>query len=110
MLHFLDWLTHNDTATLLRLLEAADYFDPSAYNPVFVTELEKLLHRIHDPDVLGPHLRKPSMRLDLLDQIVLALHMIHKPRQITWLLVHHVIDGHAPELSKGHPHIQVLVA
>lgn len=50
MLGFCDWLTQNDTAALLHLLEAADYFDPSAYNAVFVQELEKLLGRINDPD------------------------------------------------------------
>ena len=51
MITFLDWLGVRDTEALLRLLESAEYFDPVAYNPVFENELEKLLDRIHDPEV-----------------------------------------------------------
>jgi hypothetical protein len=50
MFIFLDWLIHRDAAALLRLLEAADYFDPQSYNPVFEGELEKLLSRIPDSE------------------------------------------------------------
>jgi len=50
MLGFCDWLTHHNTATLLQLLESADFFDAAAYNAVFVKEMDKLLDRIHDPD------------------------------------------------------------
>jgi hypothetical protein len=50
---FADWLVNRDTSTLLRLrlLEAAEFFDPKSYNPVFNGELEKLLARIHDNDL-----------------------------------------------------------
>jgi hypothetical protein len=51
MITFLDWLIVQDTETLLRILENAEYFDPVAYDPVFEGELEKLLGRIHDPEV-----------------------------------------------------------
>ena len=49
MITFLNWLDVQDTATLLRLLENAEFFNPQNYNPVFEGELEKLLGRIHDP-------------------------------------------------------------
>ena len=50
---FLNWLTFRDTATLLRLrfLEHADFFRPSDYNPLFDSELAKVIARIHDPDL-----------------------------------------------------------
>jgi hypothetical protein len=51
MLTFLDWIVHRDVAAQLRLLEAAEYFDPQEYNPVFDQELEKLLARIHAPEL-----------------------------------------------------------
>lgn len=48
---FLDWMVNRDTATLLRLLESVEYFDPQSYNLVFNGELEKVLARIHNPDL-----------------------------------------------------------
>jgi hypothetical protein len=51
MIAFLEWFVHQDTAALLRLLESADYFQPTDYNAVFEGELEKLAHNHHDPDV-----------------------------------------------------------
>ena len=50
---FLNWMTSRDTATLLRLrlLEHADFFNPSDYNPLFDSELAKVIARIHDPDL-----------------------------------------------------------
>lgn len=45
---FIDWMVYRDVATLLRLLEAADYFDPPQYNAVFDGEIEKLLDRLPD--------------------------------------------------------------
>ena len=50
---FLDWLVFGNTSTLLRLrlLKHAQYFDPAAYNPIFNSELEKVVARIHDPDL-----------------------------------------------------------
>jgi len=47
---FFDWMTFRDTATLLRLrlLEAADYFNPSDYNQIFDGQLEKFIHRLPD--------------------------------------------------------------
>ena len=50
MLSFLIWLEHQDTATLLALLESRDYFEPTEYNVVFDKELDKLLDRINDPE------------------------------------------------------------
>jgi hypothetical protein len=47
---FLDWMANRDTATLLRLLEAAQYFNPQDYNPVFESELEKLIRRLPDSE------------------------------------------------------------
>ena len=46
---FIDWLVRKDVTARLRLLEHAEYFDPQAYNQVFESEREKLLHRIHEP-------------------------------------------------------------
>ena len=43
---FAEWLCRRDVATLLGLLEHAQYFDPAAYNQVFDAELEKLIHRL----------------------------------------------------------------
>jgi hypothetical protein len=43
---FTHWMVFRDVATLLRLLETAEYFDPASYNPVFEGELEKLIHRL----------------------------------------------------------------
>ena len=43
---FTHWLTFRDVAFQLDLLEAAQYFDPQAYNPVFDGQLEKLIHRL----------------------------------------------------------------
>ena len=53
MAMFLNWMTYRDVATLLRLrlLEHADYFRPSDYNPLFDSELAKVIARIHDPDL-----------------------------------------------------------
>ena len=50
---FFEWLVFRDTATLLRLrlLEAAEFFSPAAYNPLFDSELAKVIARIHDPDL-----------------------------------------------------------
>ena len=50
---FLNWMVFRDTATLLRLrlLEHADFFRPSDYNPLFDSELAKVIARIHDPDL-----------------------------------------------------------
>lgn len=42
MLPFLIWLEYQDSARLLALLEARDYFEPATYNSVFQNELEKL--------------------------------------------------------------------
>ena len=44
----LEWFNRLDTAGLLRLLEAAAYFDPAEYNAVFEKELDDLLERIDD--------------------------------------------------------------
>ena len=41
-------MAFRDAAALLGLLEAAEYFDPASYNPVFEAELEKLLNRLTD--------------------------------------------------------------
>jgi hypothetical protein len=53
MAMFLNWLVNQNTATLLRLrlLEHADFFNPSDYNPLFNSELEKVIARIHDPNL-----------------------------------------------------------
>lgn len=50
---FFDWMVFRDTATLLRLrlLEAADFFRPEDYNPIFNSGLEKVIARIYDPDL-----------------------------------------------------------
>ena len=50
---FVDWLVNRDASTLLRLrlLEHADFFSPSDYNPLFDSELAKVIARIHDPDL-----------------------------------------------------------
>jgi len=42
MLTFFDWIVHRDAAALLRLLEAAGFFDPQSYNPVFEKELGRI--------------------------------------------------------------------
>jgi hypothetical protein len=51
MISFCEWVVHSDLLNLLRLLEAAEYFQPQDYNSVFDNELGKLLTRIHDPAV-----------------------------------------------------------
>ncbi len=51
MLDFIEWVIHSDLLDQLRLLEAAEFFNPRDYDPVFDTELGKLLTRTHDPDV-----------------------------------------------------------
>lgn len=50
---FFDWMATRDTSTLLRLrlLESADFFRPSDYNPLFDSELAKVIARIYDPDL-----------------------------------------------------------
>jgi hypothetical protein len=50
MAMFFDWLVFRDTATLLRLrlLESAEWFNPSDYNQIFDGQLEKLIHRLPD--------------------------------------------------------------
>jgi hypothetical protein len=47
---FLNWMASRDTATLLRLrlLEAAQFFNPSDYNQIFDGQLEKLIRRLPD--------------------------------------------------------------
>jgi len=45
---FSDWMVFRDVATLLGLLEDAQYFDPAAYNQVFDGQLGKLIHRLPD--------------------------------------------------------------
>ncbi len=49
---FFDWMMHRDTATLLHLLESAEYFDPQAYNAAFNSELEKLIRRLPDSEAM----------------------------------------------------------
>ena len=51
MLAFVDWLIVQNTATLLGLLEHAEYFNAQNYNPVFDAELEKFSQSHHDPEV-----------------------------------------------------------
>jgi hypothetical protein len=51
MITFLNWLVVHDTEDLLRLLENAEYFNPSNYNPVFEGELKKLALSHPDPEV-----------------------------------------------------------
>ena len=48
---FIDWMVYRDVATLLALLEHAEYFDPQSYNPAFEGELEKLIARIQNPEL-----------------------------------------------------------
>ena len=48
---FIDWMTYRDVATLLALLEHAEFFDPRSYNPAFESELEKLIARIQNPEL-----------------------------------------------------------
>jgi len=55
MVAFFDWFIHRDTLALLRLLEAADYFDPQSFNPVFRQQLDALL---------GPHHRQRGKATD----------------------------------------------
>jgi hypothetical protein len=50
MLTFLNWIVCRDVAAQLRLLEAAEFFNPQDYNPVFDQELEKLLDRLPDSE------------------------------------------------------------
>lgn len=47
---FTHWMVFRDVATLLRLLETAEYFSPADYNAVFEAELEKLIHRLPDEE------------------------------------------------------------
>ena len=49
---FLNWMILRDTATLLRLrlLESAEWFNPSDYNQIFDGQLEKLIHRLPDSE------------------------------------------------------------
>ena len=51
MAMFVDWMVFRDVGELLRLLESAEFFNPQDYNQVFNGQLEKLLTRIHDPDL-----------------------------------------------------------
>ena len=48
---FIDWMTYRDVATLLALLEHAEFFDAQSYNPAFESELEKLIARIQNPEL-----------------------------------------------------------
>ena len=50
---FLNWLIIRDAATLLRLgcSNTPSSSDPQDYNPLFDSELEKVIARIHDPDL-----------------------------------------------------------
>ena len=48
---FVDWLVFRNVEVLLRLLEHAEFFDPQSYNAVFEAELEKLIARIHNPEL-----------------------------------------------------------
>jgi hypothetical protein len=43
---FIDWMVYRDAATLLRLLESVDFFNPQDYNAVFDGELVKLIRRL----------------------------------------------------------------
>jgi len=47
---FLHWLVRKDAVARLRLLERAEFFSPQAYNSVFESELEKLLHHVSGPE------------------------------------------------------------
>lgn len=51
MAKFLHWMANRNVATLVSLLEAAEYFNPGDYNPVFEAELRKVIARIHDADL-----------------------------------------------------------
>jgi hypothetical protein len=51
MAMFTNWLTFRDAAFQLELLEAAEYFDPQAYNAVFNSELEKMIRRLSNEEV-----------------------------------------------------------
>ena len=51
MAMFVDWMAFRDVGGLLRLLESAEFFNPQDYNQVFNGQLEKLLTRIHNPDL-----------------------------------------------------------
>ena len=46
MAMFFDWMVFRDAATLLRLLESADFFNPQDYDAVFNSELEKMIRRL----------------------------------------------------------------
>lgn len=48
---FVDWMVYRDLATLLALLEHAEYFNPQNYDTAFEGELEKLFARIHSPEI-----------------------------------------------------------
>ena len=48
MATFVEWMVLRDAATLLHLLEAAEYFNPSDYDPVFDSELTTLIRRLPD--------------------------------------------------------------
>lgn len=50
MAMFLNWMVYRDVGELLRLLESAEWFDPSNYNQVFNGQLEKLIHHLPDGD------------------------------------------------------------
>jgi hypothetical protein len=51
MISFGEWIIHSDLLDVLRLLENAQFFQPQSYNSAFDGELQKLLARLHDPDV-----------------------------------------------------------
>ncbi len=69
---FFNWMTFRDTATLLRLrlLEAADFFRPSDYNPLFDSELAKVIARIHDPNLRQ---QVSELKIDWANYIVRSL-------------------------------------
>jgi hypothetical protein len=49
MFAFTEWIVAHDLVDLLRLLEAAAFFNPQDYNTAFKRELESLAQRIEDP-------------------------------------------------------------
>jgi hypothetical protein len=69
---FTHWLTFRDTSTLLRLrlLEAAEWFNPSDYNPLFDSELAKVIARIHDPNLRR---QVSELKIDWANYIVRSL-------------------------------------
>jgi hypothetical protein len=69
---FRNWMTSRDTATLLRLrlLESAAFFSPGDYNPLFDAELEKVILRIHDPELRQ---QVSELKIDWANYIVRSL-------------------------------------